>query len=330
MRDPAGRRALELVDARFHVYDRVAFDLQGPGNADDHAAKENLEVEEDRPSATADGAALLRAVHQLLDVPPIFEDPLAARLIAPDTAARLHDPATFQTPAVRALRASVAIRSRFAEDRLAAAVHRGVPQYVLLGAGLDSFAYRNPFEPSALHVFEVDHPSTQARKRERLRAAGIAPPATLTFVPVDFERRTLAESLARHGFDREVPAFVSWLGVTIYLQREAVLRTLAWAASLAAGSEIVFTYSAPRDRPPAAWLALKTRADGLGEPWITFFEPDALAGELRRLGFAELLDLGPDDAFARYCRGRADGLRPGGSGHLMSARTGGRDGTVRS
>ena len=287
-------------------------------------------MEGDRPSATADGAALLRAAHQVLDMPPIFVDPLAARLIEPEAAARLQDPASFQTPALRALRASVAIRSRYAEDRLADAVRRGVHQYVLLGAGLDSFAYRNPFEPSALRVFELDHPSTQARKQARLRAAGVAAPATLTFVPVDFERQTIAEALAQHGFDAGAPAFVSWLGVTIYLQRDAVLRTLAWAAGLAPGSEIVFTYSAPRDRPPAAWTALKTRADGLGEPWITFFEPDALAGELRRLGFAELTDLGPEDAYVRYCRGRSDGLRPGGSGHLMSARTGGDDGTVRS
>src|SRR4029453_8093193 len=103
------------------------------------------------------------------------------------------------------------IPSRYAEDRLADAVRRGVHQYVLLGAGLDSFAYRNPFEPSALRVFELDHPSTQARKQARLRAAGVAAPATLTFVPVDFERQTIAEALAQHGFDAGAPAFVSWL-----------------------------------------------------------------------------------------------------------------------
>jgi methyltransferase (TIGR00027 family) len=279
-------------------------------------------VEDDRPSATADGAALLRVAHQVLDVPPIFEDTLAARLIAPDADAALRtNPAAFQTPALRALRAGVAIRSRYAEDRLAEAVRRGARQYVILGAGLDSFAYRSRFPPSALHVFEVDHPSTQARKRERLRASDVALPVALTFVPVDFEHQTIADALARHGFDPRTPTFVSWLGVTIYLQRDAVLRTLAWAASLAAGSEIVFTYSAPRERPPAAWSALAARAGGLGEPWITFFEPDALARELRQLGFAEVVDFGPDEAFARYCRERSDGLRPGGSGHLMSART---------
>ncbi len=287
-------------------------------------------MEGNRPSATADGAALLRAAHQLLDRPPIFEDQLAARLVTPESADRLRtDLASFETPVLRALRASVAIRSRFAEDRLADAVRRGVGQYVILGAGLDSFAYRNPF-PSALHVFEVDHPSTQARKQERLRAAAVAQPAGLTFVPIDFERETIAEALARRGFEADRDAFVSWLGVTIYLRREAVLRTLAWAATLAAGSEIVFTYSAPRDRPPAAWSALAARAEGHGEPWITFFEPDELAGELRRLGFAELVDFGPQEAYARYCRDRSDGLRTGGAGHLMSARTGGPDGTVRS
>jgi methyltransferase (TIGR00027 family) len=219
---------------------------------------------------------------------------------------------------VRVLRAGVAIRSRYAEDRLAAAVARGVAQYVLLGAGLDSFAYRNPFPE--LRVFEVDHPSTQARKRDRLRAAGIASPPGPTFVPIDFERETIVAALAAHGFDAHAPAFVAWLGVTIYLQRAAVLRTLAWAASLAAGSEIVFTYSVPRAAPSAAWSALAARAEGHGEPWTTFFEPDELAAELRALGFVDLEDLAPEDAVARYCRGRGDGLRPGGWGHLMSAR----------
>lgn len=276
-------------------------------------------VASDRPSATADAAALLRAAHQVLDSPLIFADALAERLLDPAMAERIEsDTSSLQIPALRALRASVAIRSRYAEDRLAQAAAQGVAQFVILGAGLDSFAYRNPFP--ALHVFELDHPGTQARKRDRLRAAGIAQPAGLTFVPIDFERRAIAATLAEHAFDARAPAFVSWLGVTIYLQRDAVLRTLAWAASLTAGSEIVFTYSAPRDRPPATWSALAARAAVHGEPWITFFEPDELAAELRRLGFEDLEDLGPEDAVARYCRGRADGFRPGGSGRLMSAR----------
>jgi methyltransferase (TIGR00027 family) len=284
-----------------------------------------------QPSTTADRAALLRAAHHLLDVPPILADALAIRLIDPAARAAFEaDPSALQTPLLRALRCAVAIRSRWAEDRLGEALARGVRQYVILGAGLDSFAYRNPFPPSVLHVYEVDHPSTQARKRERLRAAGIAMPAALTFVPIDFERESIEAALAAHGFAAKTPAFVSWLGVTVYLRRDAVMRTLAWAASLAAGSEIVFSYDAPRPgRGSAAWSALAARAAAVGEPWITVFEPDALARDVRGLGFAEVVDFGPDEAWARYCRDRPDGLRPGGSAHLMSARTGGQGGTVR-
>jgi len=120
-----------------------------------------------------------------------------------------------------------------------------VRQYVILGAGLDSFAYRNPFPSAALHVYEIDHPDTQNWKRQRLRDAGIELSQSLTFIPVDFERHTLADAMATGGFDSSQPAFVSWLGVSAYLTREAVMNTLAYVASLAPGSEIVFSYVVP-------------------------------------------------------------------------------------
>jgi len=238
------------------------------------------------------------------------------------------DPSTLDTPIGRRLRASVVARSRWAEDCVAAAVAAGVRQLVVLGAGLDSFAYRNPFPASALHVFEMDHPATQAWKRERLRAAGLEPPASLTFVPIDFERRTPADALATGGFDTGVPAIVSWLGVTVYLTRDVVLRTLAWVGSLAPGSSIAFTYVARSGEPREAAGAvgaetvatLAARAAAAGEPWITYFDPAELAGELTRVGLALVEDLSPDDATARYFAGRSDRLHPGGSSHLALAR----------
>jgi len=276
-------------------------------------------MEPDRPSSTADGAALMRAVHRLLDRPRILDDPLAALLIGPERKAALQgDPSVFDTPELRRLRASIAVRSRYAEDCLADAVRRGTRQYVILGAGLDSFAYRNPFAAEGLHVYEVDHPNTQAWKRERLAAAGVALPASLTFVAIDFERETIPQAMHRSGFDAGAATFVSWLGVTVYLARDAVLRTLAWVASLGAGSEIVFSFVTT---PAPAFSSLAARAAAQGEPWVTFLEPADLVRELERLGFAEIEDFGAPQAVARYYGGRREELRPGGLGHLMRART---------
>ncbi len=273
-------------------------------------------MQDGRPSQTAHGAAMLRAAHQRFDVPHVLDDPLALRIVGSDAAALRTEPPRLATPRMRALRASVAVRSRYAEDRLAAAVARGVCQYVLLGAGLDTFVFRNPH--AALRVFEVDHPATQAWKREHLTAAGIAIPASLTFAPVDFERETLSDGLRRAGFDAAAPVFFSWLGVTVYLTREAIMETLRFVASTAAGSEIVLTYVVSES-------ALADRTAELGEPWVTFFDPAAIAADLGALGFVDIEDLDADETNRRYFGGRADGLRVGGHGHLVHARVGARE-----
>ena len=285
-------------------------------------------MEPGRPSTTAEGAALLRAAHQLFDAPTVLDDPVVLRLLGPEHEARLRaHPESFDEGPRRSLRAAIAARSRYAEDCLRDAVAHGVQQYVILGAGLDSFAYRNPFPPAALRVFEVDHPDTQASKRARLADAGIPLPASLTFVPVDFQRDALADALARHGFDATRPAFVSWLGVTVYLTRDAVWETLGWAGSLPVGSEIVFTYlpdpATLGAESRAALAALGGRTAAAGEPWQTFFVPAELARGLGARGFGRIEDLTADDVHDRYFRGRADGLRPGGAIHLVRAtRTG--------
>lgn len=189
------------------------------------------------PSRTADRVALRRAAHQLLDRPPVFHDPLALRILPPDVAARLKEaPHEFErSPVSRYLRAFLAVRSRVAEDALAEAVGRGVSQYVLLGAGFDTFAYRNPY--SELRVFEVDHLSTQREKRLRLESAGIEVPENASFVAADLSAIPLRETLAVDGFRADEPAVFAWLGVVPYLDRAVVEETrpkrccVRWAAA---------------------------------------------------------------------------------------------------
>jgi methyltransferase (TIGR00027 family) len=195
---------------------------------------------------------------------------------------------------------------------------------VVLGAGLDTSAYRGP--RGGLRMFEVDHPATQAEKRERLRAAGIAIPERLAFVPVDFERQTLSEELERSGFDLGAAAFFTWLGVVPYLTREAFLGTIDFLARRPAGSGVVFDFAVPRDGLDAdqrsAFDAIARRVAAAGEPFRLFLDPEELAGELRRRGFARAEVLDDARINALYFAGRADGLRVGGGlGRLLGAET---------
>jgi methyltransferase (TIGR00027 family) len=279
---------------------------------------------EGRPSTTALRVAMRRAAHQLIDDPKVFDDPLALQIIGDDRAAALRArPRGYELPGRSALRAFLAARSRHAEDRIAEAVAAGVRQVVVLGAGLDTFAYRHPYGPE-LRVFEVDHPASQAWKRRRLEATGIEVPGSLTFTPVDFERQTLADGLAAAGLDRGAPAFYSWLGVTPYLARESVFRTLAFVAGSVAGSGVTFDYGTPPSRLP--WLKrwalrrMSARVASIGEPWVTFFDPAELDREVRALGFACVEDLGTEELNDRYFANRRDGLKLTGIGRLMTAR----------
>jgi methyltransferase (TIGR00027 family) len=281
-------------------------------------------VEAGRPSVTAQGAALERAAHQLLETPRVFEDPLALPIIGAEAEAGLRaDLESYQISFRRRLRAGIAARSRHAENELAKAMRRGVRQYVILGAGLDTFAYRDVAEDGALRVFEVDYPATQAWKRNRLAERGLAPTRALTYVPIDFERQRLEHALRGAGLAADEPAFFSWLGVTTYLTRDAVFQTLRTVAGLAPGSAIIFTYGqSPEALNPeqrASFDAVAERVAGLGEPWQTFFEPASLAQDLREIGFASVEDLGPAEIHARYFAGRSDGFAPGLLGHLALA-----------
>jgi methyltransferase (TIGR00027 family) len=276
----------------------------------------------DQPSRTAHGVAIRRAVHQVWDNPRVFEDPLALKIIGTSEAAAVAHSREQATEFSSHLRAFIVARSRYAEDQLAEAVSRGVQQYVVLGAGLDTFAYRNPFD--GLRVFEVDHPRTQAWKLGLLEAGGIAGPASLTFVPVDFARETVAHGLDRAGFRAGQPAFFSWLGVTPYLLAETVLATLEWLRSICPGNGIVFDYAVPRSSLTPAqrqrFDLLAHRVAAAGEPFVGFFEPKDLAHRLEKIGFTHMEDLGASEINARYFGGRRDGLCVAGGGRLMSAR----------
>ena len=230
---------------------------------------------------------------------------------------------TADLPRWRRGRAQWVVRSRFAEDELAARAPQGIHQYVILGAGFDTFAYRQPAWAAALRIFEVDHPVTQEWKRAALAKAGIPIPTNLTWIPVDFEHDSLAGRLSAAGFDRARPTFVSWLGVTQYLTRPAIDETLRFVAGLPALSTIVLTFILVDEALPEEVRERKREAMALfaaqGEPWLTFFHPDELRAHLHELGFARVVHVTPTQADARYFAGRADGMRAETGTHLMSA-----------
>lgn len=282
---------------------------------------------EAQPSRTAFRVALRRAAHQIHDERPlVFDDPLAVPILGPEAKDELlRTPDKIRRPFSAALRAFMVCRARFAEDVLAERVREiGERQYLVLGAGLDTFAYRNPHP--GVRVFEVDHPATQAWKHERLAAAGIAIPDNMTFVAVDFERQSLAEELARAGFDRSVPAVTAWLGVVPYLTMEAFRGTTHLLGSFAPGSDVVFDYSQPREALPLTERlmldSMSARVAQVGEPFQRFFTPEELRDELRTAGLSVVEDLDGRTINARYLAVRKDGLALRGSaGRLCHARS---------
>ena len=279
-------------------------------------------------STTALGVAALRAAHQLVDdEPKILNDPVSLQILDEQALQQIRSrPASLSAPWVLGLRSHVLLRSRYAEDRLAEAVQRGVRQYVSLGAGFDTFAYRQPQWAQSLRIFEVDHPASQQAKRARLESAGVEVPPNVEFVAIDFEHVSLREGLAASRLDHSRPAFFSCLGVLVYLTEEAADAVFRLVASFPASSEIAFTFSTPEsslERGEAERrAAMAAMVEGMGEPWRTFFEPDALRQRLRELGFSQISMLSPEEAEEKYFRGRRDGLRPPRRGQIASAITG--------
>lgn len=268
-------------------------------------------MDNEGPSRTALATAYARAYHQIVDRPRILTDPLAARLlgVTADELSAFVEP-TQDRPGsgagYRPRRLFFAARARFAEDRVAAAVAAGVRQVVTLGAGLDTFAYRNPYP--GLRVFEVDHPATQAWKHRRLTAAGIDCPETLTFVPVDFENDVLATELESAGFARAEPTVFVWLGVVFYLTPDVARATLEYIAGQARPVEVIFDYLQPAGTDEDR-AQLRERADRLaaaGEPWFSYFVPDEIAAQLRSLGFTDVEDHSAAELIASYLERSAE------------------------
>ncbi|GAB2812428.1 class I SAM-dependent methyltransferase [Lentzea nigeriaca] len=276
-----------------------------------HFVSSVVNMENGGPSRTALVTAYARAYHQIADQPQIFTDPLAARLLG-HVGEELPELGTAATDRLggavtdRPRRLFFATRARFAEDTVAAAVAAGVRQVVILGAGLDTFAYRNPHRD--LRVFEVDHPATQAWKRERLATAGIDSPDTLTFVPVDFETQTLATELEAAGFSRTDPAVFVWLGVVYYLTPDAAHATLAYIADQAQPVEVVFDYlrTATTAAERAYQRARAERLAAIGEPLFSYFTPDGIAAKLRALGFTGVEDHSAPDLISGYLGGSVE------------------------
>jgi methyltransferase (TIGR00027 family) len=271
------------------------------------------------PSRTAWAAALHRAAHQVLEQGRIFSDPLALRILGKDAESVARE--AEEHPHRRIMRIFIAVRTRFTEDALAAAIERGVRQIVVLGAGLDTYAYRSALG-AGLRIFEVDHPDTQAWKRQLLAEAAIPLPGSLTFAPVDFERDTLTDGLAAAGFAHEQPSFFTWLGVAPYLTEDAIWSTLGFIAGLPNGAHVVFDYADPPESlSPEMRAAHDKRAAHvatIGEAWKTYFEAEKLRVKLHAVGFNEVEDLGPRQIAARYFPRRA-AAAPERGGHIVRA-----------
>jgi len=261
-----------------------------------------------RASRTALRVAIRRAAHQAIDRPRILEDPIAVRLIGPgyerDMERAMHYVA-------RDFRLYMSVRSRYAEDRLAQQVAEGVEQYVILGAGLDTFAYRNPF--AALRVFEVDFPATQEWKHDLLAAAGIDIPANLTFIPLDLEHKSLAECLLEARFNPAEPAFFSWLGVVPYLTFEGFRATIATIGRLPARTAMSFDYAFPPEtlspKRRKVFDTLSKRVEAAGEPLRLFFTPEDMERELHAAGFSRIEQFDTERMNQAYFKDRADGLK---------------------
>ncbi|MHB8694421.1 MAG: class I SAM-dependent methyltransferase [Solirubrobacteraceae bacterium] len=287
-----------------------------------------------RASMTAMGASMMRARHSRLDRPPLIDDDWGYRLVTDadremllkvglsflPSEARAHVEALGSEDEMLTFLAranpsygTVVIRTRYAEDALAAAITAGTRQIVIIGAGMDTLALRRPGFPSGVEVFEIDHPATQEFKLERLGDAGVSAPAGLHYLPADLNLTGVDAVLDRSSFNPGRPAFFSWLGVTAYLTREANLNTFRAIASVGApGSELVFNYLEQRIFDSSDEEAQRVRAvfASLSEPWVSGFDPSELGDDLRGVGLELVENLDSEDLRERYCAARDDGLSP--------------------
>jgi methyltransferase (TIGR00027 family) len=277
------------------------------------------------PSQTAIMAAAARAAHLVVDSEPfILWDTLAASLLG-DRAEELigYHQAHGDHPVLAGARAQATVRGHYTERRATELFRSGLEQYVVLGAGLDTFACRRDPAARPVRVIEVDHPITQQGKRDAMAEAGLAVPDGLAFAPVDFESDDLMDALRKAGFDPGKPALVTWLGVTMYLTHEAIAATLAAVGRMAPGSELVMEYAVPAalrdDRGNAYARLLLPAAAERGEPWLSLFTPEELSGLLEQQGLEAVEHLRQADCLVPELWRRSDALRPGDLCRLVRA-----------
>jgi methyltransferase (TIGR00027 family) len=282
-------------------------------------------MEPGKHSYMAEGSAYLRAVHMSIDdAPKILDDPLAVTLLGPGFNDKMNaDRERLAMPALIKARSLIVMRSRFAEDELAAAIDRGITQYVILGAGLDTSPYRSGHPAHQIETFEVDHPDTQQWKFEKLNAAGVHLRNNLHHVAVDFETDSLAERLTAHGFDSNEATFFSWLGVSYYLNRKSVLDVFRFVARLPSPSQLVFDFvmsdSELGDTEREAMKRITELVEKYGEPWLCRFGPTELEHTLEETGFSKTLHFSHALATRRYFKERTDGLCLDFTTQMMSA-----------
>jgi methyltransferase (TIGR00027 family) len=277
-----------------------------------------------QPDSTAVRTALWRALHVEVDAPPhVLEDRVGLQLAAPDSDWRQRpDMNEYATPGVRA---SIVARARFIEDLVTEQADRGVGQYVLLGAGLDTFAQRRPEIASRITVFEVDQPGPQAWKRQRLVETCFGVPELLRLVPIDFETTSWWDGLLANGFDADRPAVVASVGVSMYLTREATAATLRQSAALAPGSTLAMTFIQPVElvapEEQEMLRATDAAARASGTPFISYYAPDDILAMAQDAGFATARHVTASDYTRRYFADRTDGLRPFTTEELLVATT---------
>jgi methyltransferase (TIGR00027 family) len=297
--------------------------LGNGSNSGSHAGEMSNEVP--APDSTAVRVALWRALHAQIDPPPcIFEDDVGLRLVAPEEGWRLRG--DMDSAFTRPFRASILARARFIEDLVLEQVARGVGQYVILGAGLDTFVQRRPQIGSKLKVFEIDRPGPQAWKQQRLIELGFGIPDWLRFLPMDFEADDAWERrLPSFGCDLRKPAVVASAGVSIYLSKDAVASTLRQVAALAPGSTLVMTFAPPIElADPAIRPGLELAAKGAragGTPFVSFFTPTEILALGRRAGFKDVRHVSTANLRQRYFAGRKDGLYPPDGGEEILVAT---------
>ena len=263
-------------------------------------------MKENRPSDTALGAAVIRAVHQLIDdPPPILSDPVSPRLLAAEILESIKsDPGRHRTPQAKGLRSHVVLRSRYTEDQLQEASANGIRQFINVGAGFDTFAFRQPAWATGLEIIEVDHPASQQAKTSYFSGKGLVAPANTRFVPVDLENDRLAEALAGTGVDPARPTFFACLGVVTYLTHTGIEKTLESVAGMPGARALVVAFASKDSEKKPSEAA--QRAAQHGEPWLTYFTRQEIENLLVASGFSSVEFLEPETAAERYYTGRSD------------------------